>query len=70
LDKDGEKGSWFEHNYVTALSNATEDKRRFTSCLYRSGGMTDKQITAVRDLLEGKEIDSPCDSNFLIRMAK
>lgn len=70
LDREG-KGSIFEHNYVTALSNATEDGTAFRSCLYNSGGMIDKQITAVRDLLEGKEIVALCGCpKYLIRMAK
>ena len=70
LDGDGKPGSIFEDNYVTALSNSREDGTRIESCLYCAGGMTSKQITAVRELLEGKEIEAVAGPKYLLRMVQ
>ncbi len=58
-----------EDNYVTALSNITEDGKIVPSVLYTGGAMSPIQITAVRELLEGKTIKAPIGKN-LIRLAK
>lgn len=46
-------------NYVTALCNAAEDGTTHASFLYGTGGMSQQQIEAVRDLLLGKTIPAP-----------
>jgi hypothetical protein len=66
IDCDGRGGGLHEDNYVTALNNSTNNGEVYPSTLYSTGGMSDSQIQAVKDLLEGKEIKSPV-GNYLIR---
>jgi len=67
---DGGYGKWHENNYVTTLYTVTEEGERHCSYLYNNACMSDAQMQAVRDLLEGKEIPAPCSKSHLIRMAK
>lgn len=67
---DGSFGKIHENNYVTTLSTVTEEGESHPSYLYSQSGMSESQIQAVRDLLEGKEIGAPCSKHHRIRMAK
>lgn len=69
-DGDGRYDGIYENNYVTTLYNTAEDGTRYTSCLYDSGGMKKHEMQALKDLLDGKTITSPHQTNILIRMAK
>jgi len=55
-------------NYVT--SNRVDENSQDSSYLYSNGSMSDKQIEALRDLLEGKEIVAPEDDTKLLRLFK
>ncbi len=66
----GRKGGAREHQYVTALANSREDGTRIDSSLYCAGGMTNQQITAVKNLLEGQEIESVAGPKYLLRMVR
>ncbi|MCE2982067.1 MAG: hypothetical protein LW832_00735 [Parachlamydia sp.] len=71
-------GSWPDREdvYVTVLGNQTFDvngnklEGYHHSFLYAGGGMSDEQLRAVQDLLEGKEIVPPLsqDQDILLRM--
>lgn len=54
IDGDGGKGAYYENNYVTALNNASESGESYPSMIYGSGGMSNKQIQVVADILDGK----------------
>jgi hypothetical protein len=73
LKGDGGKGKYMENNYVTALFITSEKGHSFPSfCysdLYCSGGMSEEEMAAVKDLLDGKTITAPQDNCSLIRMS-
>lgn len=68
IDGDGRKGGDHEDNYITAVSTVSQKGKTYTSKLYSTGGMSEVQMEAVRDLLKGKEIKSPFGKD-LIRKA-
>ena len=56
-------------NYVTALYNLSELNQSYPSTLYAAGGMTEDNIAAVAQLLEGETIATPY-TTYLVRMAE
>ena len=72
INADGGRGRLFEDNYVTALHCKSSNGEQFPSNLYASGGMTAAQLTALKDLLQGKTIEAPVthsSKKYLLRMA-
>jgi hypothetical protein len=57
LNGDGKKGGCRENHWVTALSNRSSHAFEFRSGL-ASGEMTPEQLKRVKDLLEGKTVDT------------
>ena len=53
-----EKHALYEHNYVAGLCNQGDDQEKYNSFLYVSGGMSEADVRAVKDLLEGKKVST------------
>ena len=58
-----------EDNYVTSPTIRSEGGTQYASTLYSTGGMSTKQMQAVKALLDGKEIKAPIKThgNYLIK---
>jgi len=65
LKGDGGPNRVYENNYVTALINISDKGISYPSTLYGSCGMSNIQIEALRELLDGKEIKAPVGAYFL-----
>lgn len=55
--------------YVTALTNMGDDKKKYWSGLYKSGGMIPEQIVQMGKLLRGEKIQSPCDDQYSMQLS-
>lgn len=67
LGGDGKRGALCENNFVTALSTLGESGKTHRSYLYSSGGMSEEQMEAVRDLLQTGETISPLNQQVILR---
>ncbi len=62
----GGVGKSDENNYVASLQNFTKNDEQEGSSLSASGGLNGKELQAIADLLDGKQIQAPL-GHFLLK---